>query len=114
MHVRRDAGAEEHEAHAGHAHHAAARDADGGPAAAHEEDCHRAARPAPEADGPCLSGVCGHMDRSLVRALPDAVLARPAALAPALVEVAAVSAPVLRAGRRLPEPPTQPPRALSA
>lgn len=112
-----------HEDHAQHglAHpggHGAAQDTVGAPpqvAAAHHAGarrCHEAPAPEPE-DGPCLSGVCGHMDPSLARALPDAVLFRPALLAPRLLEAqqARAAAPSLAS---LPSPPpTEPPRPLA-
>ena len=97
-----------HAAHetSGHAAHEGAAPTDAKP-------CHETPAPEPE-EGPCLSGVCGHMDVSLARLLPDGVLVGPGALAPVLI-------PDPPAGRGhtlrtlLPSaPPTEPPRTVSA
>ena len=109
-----------HDGHNGHDTHGGQHDAGQG-AAIHAGDasgrkkCHEAPAPAPKPeDGPCLSGVCGHMDPSLARVLPDGVLARPKPLAPILLASAGPPAcPAMPA--RLPSaPPTEPPRSLSA
>lgn len=107
-----DAGHDGHEGHGSHAGDDTAIHAGGasGPKKCHESP---AAAPRPE-DGPCLSGVCGHMDPSLARVLPDGVLARPKPLAPSLIASAGpAGCPAIPA--RLPSaPPTEPPRSLSA
>jgi hypothetical protein len=115
MHVQRDAA--QRDASAVHAHHAApavhaehARHA----VATADDDCHRAQPAQRDEDGPCLSGVCGHMDPSLARTLPDGVLVRPGAPTPRLAPFGVAREPVVRAAGLLPEPPTEPPRPLPA
>lgn len=90
---------------AGHAAHAAGDARDG--------DCHRA--PARDREqGPCLSGVCGHMDPSLAVALPPGVMPLAGTLVPSRV-VAPSPRGIERAPRsRSAEPPTKPPRFLLA
>lgn len=89
--------------------------ADGGAKRCHQtSDDAAPAPPIDPADGPCISGTCGHMDFSLARVIPDGVLSRPGALAPVLIAVTPApsrdaSHPVLPSA-----PPTEPPRALSA
>jgi len=114
MHVQRDARADHDPA--AHAHHGG--HGDDAVAAAHavapaDHDCHRAPAPA-ESEGPCLSGVCGHMDPTLARALPDGVLRRPSAVAPGLACDPVAPAPAARPMGRAPEPPTEPPRSRLA
>jgi hypothetical protein len=103
MHARAER-ADEHSEHAGrHADHAGM-----------DGDCHRKTPEQPRSDrGPCLSGVCGHMDVSLARALPEAVLAAPRALAPPLASLPGAVAPPVSATRPGDEPPTDPPRPLA-
>jgi len=115
--VERDAGdqpdAEAHHDHHGHggAHLAPA----DGAGSAKPKKCHEAPAPAPKPeDGPCLSGVCGHMDPSHARLLPEGVLGRPKPLAPALVTELATSDDACVPAARAVPPPTEPPRALSA
>lgn len=100
-----------HHEHGAHGGHGAAHEAD----AAKPKKCHEAPAPAPKPDdGPCLSGVCGHMDPSHARLLPEGVLGRPKPLAPALVtELATTDDASAPAARAVP-PPTEPPRPLSA
>ncbi|MEW6272333.1 MAG: hypothetical protein AB1689_23875 [Thermodesulfobacteriota bacterium] len=118
MHVRRapvaDDGASPHGTHhAGHeAEHAAHGDAHAASAGG-QGDCHRKADAAPRpGDGPCISGTCGHMDASLARVLPEAVLARPRVLAPVVAGAPLLVAATPPATRAADEPPTEPPRAL--
>lgn len=105
-----------HDGHEGHRGHAGADTAIHAGDASEPKKCHdESQEPAPRPeDGPCLSGVCGHMDPSLARVLPDGVLARPKPLAPILIASAGPPAcPAMPA--RLPSaPPTEPPRSLSA
>jgi len=111
----------EHHGHGGAHLATAAHDGRGAGATADGADsakpkkCHEAPAPAPKPDdGPCLSGVCGHMDPSHARLLPEGVLGRPKPLAPVLVtELAATDDASAPSARAVP-PPTEPPRALSA
>lgn len=82
-----------------------------------QKDCHRADAPAaPRApdEGPCISGVCGHMDVSIARVLPEGVIARPGPLAPELASIFTPLAPVARPSLLPAAPPTEPPRSLLA
>jgi hypothetical protein len=91
----------------GHAH------ADAGVHAGGATRCHD---PAPRAreDGPCLGGVCGHMDAAAAPALPDGVLLDPKPVAAPSAALGWVSGPVLLHGVVPRTPPTEPPRALLA
>jgi hypothetical protein len=104
-------------AHGGHDVHAAHVQPGGGRAehTGAEGDCHRRqpAKSTRPDDGPCIGGLCGHMDASLARALPEAVLAVPRSLAPPLVSVPALLAVPLSLTRLGEEPPTDPPRPLA-
>jgi len=105
------------DAHAEHHGHGAGATAGGALDAdsAKPRKCHESSQPVPKPEeGPCLSGVCGHMDPSHARLLPDGVLGRPKPLAPVLVtDLAALHDGTAPAARAVP-PPTEPPRALSA
>lgn len=107
--ARGDVHAAHADAHAGH--HS---DGDGTPEGGRKK-CHEAPAPAPKpGDGPCLSGVCGHMDPSHARLLPDGVLRRPKPLAPVLLTSLPSPPDATPPAAREVAPPTEPPRAFSA
>jgi len=103
-----------------HAAHAAPAQEDGtraGSTAAGRKKCHDAGAPEPApkpAEGPCISGACGHMDVSIARALPEGVLVRPGARAPELLGAATPPLTTAQPALVALEPPTEPPRTLLA